>query len=279
MVITILDEKEQVVRTLKTEKPEETEPDSAVRGQARPFKVPKQAGINRIWWDLRYDRNKLIKLRTKPIGQDHVELGDKGWRSLPRGSRGSGPLVPPGIYTVKLVVGDREFSRKLTVKKDPHSAGTVADILAQTRVLSEISRNIDAVADMINRIEWIRKQLNDLKVMLKEKQGAEAIINAGDELDQKFIEIESFLFSMELSGSGDGLRWPDKFYVRLRFLANDIGKSDFPPTSQQVEVHKMFQRQLEEHEERLKQLIDKDVKTFNDMLREKKVPTIFADME
>lgn len=279
VVITILDEKEQVVRTLKTEKPEETEPDSAVRGQARPFKVPKQAGINRIWWDLRYDRNKLIKLRTKPIGQDHVELGDKGWRSLPRGSRGSGPLVPPGIYTVKLVVGDREFSRKLTVKKDPHSAGTVADILAQTRVLSEISRNIDAVADMINRIEWIRKQLNDLKVMLKEKQGAEAIINAGDELDQKFIEIESFLFSMELSGSGDGLRWPDKFYVKLRFLANDIGKSDFPPTSQQVEVHKMFQKQLEEHEERLKQLIDKDVKTFNDMLREKKVPTIFADME
>jgi len=41
---------------------------------------------------------------------------------------------------------------------------------------------------------------------------------------------------MELSGSGDGLRWPDKFYVKLRFLASDIGKSDFQPTSQQIEV-------------------------------------------
>ncbi|MEE8603941.1 MAG: sialidase [Candidatus Aminicenantaceae bacterium] len=279
VVITIQDEKEQVVRTLKTEKPEDLEPDNFARGQAKPFKVPKQAGINRIWWDLRYDRTKMIKLRTKPIGQDHVELGDKGWRSFPRGSRGSGPLVPPGVYTVKLAVGDKEFSQKLTVKKDPHSAGTDADIVAQTKVLLELTQNIDAVADMINQIEWIRKQFYDLKDMLKEKHGTEAIIKAGDELEQKFIEIESFLFSMEFSGSGDGLRWPDKFYVKLHFLANDIGKSDFPPTSQQIEVFKMFKRQLADHRDRLKQLIEKDVKAFNDMLKEKKIPNIFTNME
>jgi hypothetical protein len=165
------------------------------------------------------------------------------------------------------------------VKKDPYSTGTEADILAQTKVLLELSRNIDAVADMINQIEWIRKQLYDLKVMLKEKHGTETIIKAGDELDQKFIEIENFLFSMELSGSGDGLRWPDKFYVKLRFLANDIGKSDFPPTSQQIEVHEMFKRQLDDHQEHLKQLIAKDVKTFNDMLKEKQIPNIFTGME
>ena len=239
-MITILDEKGKIVRTLKTEKAEDLEPDLSGRRQAKPFKVPKQAGINRIWWDLRYDRTKIIKLRTKPIGQDHVELGDKEWRSFPRGSRGSGPLVPQGVYTVKLAAGDKEFSQKLTVKKDPHSTGTEVDILAQTKILLELSRNIDAVADMINQIEWMRKQICDLKNMLKEKNGSESIIKAGDELDQKFIEIESFLFSMELSGSGDGLRWPDKFYVKLRFLANDIGKSDFPHTSQQNEVFEMF---------------------------------------
>jgi photosystem II stability/assembly factor-like uncharacterized protein len=277
--ITILDEKGQTVRTLKSEKPEDLEPSGMGRGQAKPFKMPKKAGINRIWWDLRYDKTKMIKLRTKPIGQDHVELGDKGWRSFPRGSRGSGPLVPPGIYTVKLTMGDKEFSQKLTVKKDPHSAGTEADILAQTKILLELSQNIDAVADMINKIEWIRKQLCDLKVMLREKQAAGEILKAGDELDQKFIELESFLFSMELSGSGDGLRWPDKFYVKLRFLANDIGKSDFPPTSQQIEVHEMFNKQLADHQERLKQLIQKDVKVFNDMLKEKQIPTIYVDME
>jgi photosystem II stability/assembly factor-like uncharacterized protein len=279
VVVTILDDKGQTVRTLKTEKPEDLEPDGIRNQRIKPFKVPKQAGINRIWWDLRYDRTKMIKLRTKPIGQDHVELGDKGWRSFPRGSRGNGPLAPPGVYTVKLAVGDKEFFQKLIVKKDPHSAGTEADIQTQTAVLLEIFQNIDAVADMINQIEWIRKQLHDLKNILIEKEAFDPLIKAGDELDQKFIEIESFLFAMELSGSGDGLRWPDKFYVKLRFLLNDIGKSDFPPTLQQIEVHTMFKEQLADYQNRLKQLIEKDLTVFNDMLKEKKVSNIFADME
>jgi photosystem II stability/assembly factor-like uncharacterized protein len=278
VVLTILDKNGEIIRTLKTEKPEDLGSGDDDRETQRAFKVPKQAGINRIWWDLRYDRAKLIKLRTKPLGQDHVELGDKGWRPFPRGSRGSGPLAPPGVYTVRLAVGDKEFSKKLTVIKDPHSAGTEADIIAQTKILLEIARNIDAVADMINQIEWVRKQLHDLKGMLEKKEDFEPVIKAGENLDKKIIAIESFLFSMELSGSGDGLRWPDKFYVKLRFLEGDIGKSDFPPTSQQIEVHEMLKGQLADYQARLKQVIEKDVKSFNDMLKEKQLPTIFVNV-
>jgi photosystem II stability/assembly factor-like uncharacterized protein len=279
VVITILDESGKAVRTLKTEKPEDTEEDDFAGRQARPFKVPKEVGLNRIWWDLRYDRTKMIKLRTLPIGHDHVEMGSKGWRPFPRGSRGSGPLVPPGVYTVKLEVGDKVMIRNLEVKKDPHSAGTEEDILAQNKVLLEIYRNIDTVADMINEIEWIRKQIYDLKEILKEKTETESIIKAGDELDQKLIDIEGFFFSMELTGSGDELRWPDKFYVKLRFLANDIGKSDFPPTSQQMEVHAYFKEQLDSYQKRLQLLIGKDVMAFNELLKEKQIPRIYTDVK
>jgi formiminotetrahydrofolate cyclodeaminase len=41
----------------------------------------------------------------------------------------------------------------------------------------------------------------------------------------------------------------------------------------------MFKRQLADHRARLKQLIEKDVTAFNDMLKEKKIPNIFTDME
>ncbi len=279
VVINILDENERIVRTIKTEKPEDLEEDDYSREPAKPLKVPKQAGLNRIWWDLRYDRTKMIKLRTLPIGHNHVELGSKGWRSFPRGSRGSGPLAPPGIYTVKLEVGDKVFTQHLEVKKDPHSAGTETDILAQTEVLLEIHRNIDIVADMINQIEWIRKQIYDLKEILKEKEEAESVIEAGNALDRKLIEIEGFFFSLELTGSGDGLRWPDKFYVKLRFLASDIGQSDFSPTIQQLEVHRMFNGQLADYQSRLNELIAKDVADFNRMLNENQIPGIIAQVK
>lgn len=279
VVFTIRDKQGNIVRTLKTEKPEELDSRGDERDRQRAFKVPKKAGINRIWWDLRFDRSKMIKLRTKPIGQEHIRLGDKGWRPFPRGSRGSGPLVPPGTYVVEMSVGDKKLSHELTVIKDPHSTGTEADILEQTKVLLEISREIDAVADMINNIEWVRKQLNDLQSMMKETEGFQPVIKAVDELDKKFTAIESFLFSMEVSGSGDALRWPDKFYVKLRFLANDIGKSDFAPTSQQIQVHEMFKEQLSDYQGRLEELVQKDVHAFNDMLKERQVPPVFTGIK
>jgi len=278
VTLTVLDEAGQVVRVLETENEKDLEPDFYRREPAKPFKMPKAKGINRVWWDLRYAKTKMIKLRTPPLGHDHVLFGPEGWRPFPRGSRSSGPLVPPGVYTVKLKVGDREATQKLTVLKDPHSAGNEADIRAQTEVLLEIFEERNRVADMINRMEWIRKQLRDLAARLGSEGKEEALSATARELDRKIIDLESFFFSMELTGSGDGLRWPDKFYVKLRFLASDIGKSDFPPTSQQLEVHRMLKKQLADYESRLEKLIGEDLAAFNAMLAEEEIPNILSDL-
>ena len=273
ITITILDEKGQTVRTLKTEK--KTESGQRADGRAaKPFTMPKKAGINRVWWDLRYDRTKEIKLRTRPIDHDHVYVEPKGWRSFGRGGRMNGPLVSPGVYSVKLKVGEKEYTQKLEVRKDPHSAGSLADIQAQTKILLEIHENVNTLTAMINQIEWIRKQIYDLIEMLEEGENAEPVIKAAKELDKKFIAVEDTFFSMGLTGSGDGLRWPDKFYVKHRFLASSIGGSDFPPTTQQIEVHEMFKQQLADYQDRLKQLLSQDLSAFNALLKEKNIPNI-----
>jgi len=45
---------------------------------------------------------------------------------------------------------------------------------------------------MINRIEWIRKQLDDLKAVLQEDKAAEAVLKAGEELNKKLMDEEGF---------------------------------------------------------------------------------------
>jgi photosystem II stability/assembly factor-like uncharacterized protein len=279
VVVTILDENGKTIRTLKTEKIEDLELDDFSPQQTKPFEVPKNAGINRIWWDLRHDRTKMIKLRTPPLGHDHVRVGPRGWRPFPRGSRSRGILVPPGIYTVKLTVGDGEVTQKLVVKKDPHSAGTEADIQAQTKIMLDIHRKMDSVADLVNQIEWIRKQIDDLKDLLNEREKMQPVIKAADELEKKLRDIENFFFSLEVTGTGDGLRWPDKFYVKLRFLANDIGKSDFPPTCQQLGVHEMFTKQLAEYKGRFHDFVAQDVSAFNSLLQENGILHILTDRD
>ena len=44
--------------------------------------LPAEAGINRIYWDLRYPALPRPKLRTRTKQHSHVSLGDQGYRLL-----------------------------------------------------------------------------------------------------------------------------------------------------------------------------------------------------
>ena len=79
-----------------------------------------------------------------------------------------------------------------------------------------------------------------------------------------------------MTGSGDSLRWPDKFYVRLGSLAYSIGGSDFPPTTQQLAVHEEFKKQLAEFKGRFDKLLEEDLQALNKMLQEKSIQNIFT---
>jgi hypothetical protein len=95
--------------------------------EIRALKGTKESGINRAWWDLRYEKTKEVKLRTSPIGAPHVTAGAKGWRSLVGAGSPIRVLAAPGSYSVKIEVDGQEFIQKLYVKKDPKSAGKQLD--------------------------------------------------------------------------------------------------------------------------------------------------------
>ena len=268
--ITILDENGRVVKTLKG---------------------PKKPGINRVWWNLRYEGPNQPKLRTKPPGNPHVweekrfkRFTQEGW--MPLMSWGiwgglSGPLAVPGIYTVKLAVGDREFSQKLITKKDPNSAGSMADIKAQVKMALEIRDNVNTVVDSINQIEWIRKQIYDLTEILKGDKSADPVLTASDKLDKKLIAVEGRFFQKILAeGDLKSFRAPVKLYSQLAILAGDVAQSsaDFPPTTQQIEVHEELKKELAAAQGELNDLIKKDISAFNIMLKARNIPSIITNI-
>ena len=73
----------------------------------RELEGPLEAGIRRVQWDLRY-----------PAPSKKEEEGDGFRRPL------AGPLAEPGVYHVRLEVGDRSESTTLTVEPDPELAVT-----------------------------------------------------------------------------------------------------------------------------------------------------------
>jgi hypothetical protein len=232
-------------------------------------------GVNRVWWDLRGEPSTQIKLRTKPLYAEWVELGDERWRPAPTGRLSV--LVPPGTYTVALVAGDQTFTRSLEVRKDPNTEGTLADIAAQTEMMLGLREDMNAAADLINRIEWVRRQLYDQKAILLDQGDAEEIVEAADALDAELIAVEQELLQLKQTGTGqDAIRWPAMHVGKLNHLANGVAVADFGPTDPEREVHALLRQRFAGYETEVTRLLETDLVEFNRMLRERGLPNVIA---
>jgi photosystem II stability/assembly factor-like uncharacterized protein len=247
-------------------------------GVVRSLRGSNSEGINRVYWDLRYEPSQAPRMRTKVIEHSHVEIGDDGWR--PGGESGRvTPQAPPGRYTVRLTVGDQELTQTLTVLKDPRSEGTAADIARQFAATMELRDMADSVVDLINEIESVRKQIDDLNDRVVGLANAREILAGADAIDVKLIDLEGNLTDPRLSGGSAGqdrLRWPRQLYAKLTSLAGYMGGSDFPPTTQHMEVFQRYQTLLAEYEAVMAQIRRQDIAVFNQLLREHGIPILMT---
>jgi hypothetical protein len=230
------------------------------------------AGMNRVWWDLRTEQSREVRLRTAPAYAPEVRINAEGWRALPEGGRMT-ILVAPGTYTVKLTVDGQEFSQPLIVLKDPNAGGDDSDIQKQMAMLFDLRRDIESAADMVNQIEIVRAQLGNLKPLLR---GAD-LVKIADELEKKLTDIEDNLVQRKFTGQGqDTVRFPPKLISKLNYLASGVGSGDFPPNTQQQEVYAMFKSQLAGLRKQLDETLSQDLGSFNRLLRERNIPNVIA---
>jgi hypothetical protein len=240
----------------------------------RSFNGSRLMGVNRVWWNFGDDPQGQIRMRTKPLYADWVELGEDGWRS---GGGGISLTQPPGEYTVSLEIGDQTVgSQPLEVVKDPNSDGTLADIQSQLAFVSGVREDYVEAAQLINRVEWVRRQMADMQPVFEDQEGFDDIIAAAGDLDAALIEVEQKLVRMTTTGTGqDGVRYPTMVAGRLRYLAGAASTADIRPTDQMGEVHQVLAAQLAEYAAELEPLLGGRLQDFNRMLQEKGMRPVF----
>ena len=248
--LTILDAKGEVVRTLM--------------GTGR-------AGLNRVYWDLRGEPSNEIRMRTSPlVPAPQVRLGPEGWRPPAGGTTAITIVQPPGTYTVKLSAAGRELAQPVVVRKDPNTAGTEADIDAQTRLLVELRRDLNNAVDIVNRIELVRSQIESLGRVVADAE----VKKAGVALNQKLIDLEMTLVDLRITGGQDGVRFASPLVSRIGYLANGVSTADFRPTDQHLVVQKLLEERLRARAADVDALAAGDVAAFNEMLRSRNIANI-----
>jgi hypothetical protein len=248
----------------------------------RTLRGTNKGGVNRVVWDLRYEPSAEVKLRTTPGGNPHV-WEEKRFRGKDRRdvyyygtpSIMRGPLVPPGTYTVKLQAGGQELTQNLTVRKDPNSAGSEADVAASTKLSLSIYRDTDAVAGMINRLEWTRKQVEDFRGMLAAGKADAGDLAAADALEKQARAVEDQLLQPTLAEADlKSFRGPLRLYMQLLWLqaeagsggADVSGNADFPPTKAEEEVYALISEKLSAARRDFDALYGKTIPDFNERM-------------
>jgi hypothetical protein len=222
-------------------------------------------GINRVKWDLRYDSPRIIALRTVGPDNPHIweepRFRDADSRPITHwGSRPGevGPIVAPGTYSVHLKLDGQSYAQPLTVLSDPHAPGSAADIDLSVKTLLKVRDDISRVSDSVNQMEWLRKQIEVVEIMLRparkqdrpkppiaeegdepdaepaqapplvlneaQERQKKQLLTAAEDLDKKLQGVESRLVSRALRNSDDKyFIEPYGVYLDLIWLNAEVG--------------------------------------------------------
>lgn len=227
------------------------------------------AGLNRIFWNLRYDGLTEAKLLTDPPGKSFVKTPADGRPLVVWGKPSSfGPLVPPGIFTVGLSVdGMSVGSQPLKVLPDPHTLGTQPQMVAQAKFLLEVRDDVNQVVALVNQFEVTRKDIKSVRQNLGSGSRADKLRAAADKLNERAIAIEGKLFGIHNAGlSEDSFRENTQLYEQIGTVYNNLnskGDTDQGPTAAEVEVIAELQGKLAAVQHEAEDFVRVDVAAFN----------------
>jgi len=231
-----------------------------------------QPGLNRIDWDLRYEPPTLVALRTTPPENPHIwdEPRFQGSETRPVAHKGIeaaefGPIAAPGHYSVHLIVDGHTYAQPLEIVLPPYSHGTEADIQASVRLQLKVREDISVVADMTNRIERLRKQIEDYR---KSHKAAPAM----EQLDGKLQDVEFQLISPSDALSDEKYDSDAaRLYLNFLWLNGSLGTgtgkysggADYAPTETAIGLVNDLETQLRAVTERYRKLMDVEVPAYN----------------
>ncbi len=243
----------------------------------RTIQAPTRAGYNRATWDLRYDPPRVVALRTPAPDNARIfeepRFRNRTTRPIThwgiQGAQTSGPLALPGKYTVRLSVNGKTESQSLTVLKDADIKTTDADLVASVQAQVRVRDDLNATADMVNKLEVMRKQILDQKAANAAKPD---VVSALSDLDKRMLAVELQLVShSDLNSDDKYYVEPFKIYMSLIWLNGTVGNgagdvaggADFAPTESALEWLGTIEKDLDAAKTSYKKLVEGDLDEFN----------------
>ena len=181
-------------------------------------------GINRVPWPMRMKPPKV------PTAQS-IEFG-----SL------TGPLLPEGAYTAKLLKGDETYAATIKLVGDPASPHSEADRKQQQQTIMKLYRMQERLAYINASVVEMRGQARDRAKQLK---GGDALRKKLDALDVQLTSLEKTLVPTGAEGALPQITGEVRLREEIGEVYGEVSRYGGKPTQSQVDRAMVLEQKVE----------------------------------
>jgi photosystem II stability/assembly factor-like uncharacterized protein len=259
VTVAIHDQRGQLVRQLSsTPEPVRSEEPPPVPSYwlYHPTPLPKNAGMNRYVWDLRYASPDAIQ-HTYPISalyeRTHAEP--------------QGPFVVPGKYEVRLTVDGKTYKQPLIVEMDPRLKVTQAELQQQLEFAQKIDNLVTQSFDFHEEGAKFQSQVAERRSALEKNDQAKAALQAVKDFDAKVMKIQG---EIQRGFGGFGKPKPTFTLMNSEFanLSEAVEQADAAPTAAMHTAYNDYCGDLTKLAQQWSDLMKQDLPAVNAQLTE-----------
>ncbi len=250
-------------------------------------RVSDEAGVSRITWDLRYDapagaaaggRGARGSAPTaaptdtslKALRERRRAASDRGAGAAGEEENFFGPAsaaVLPGTYQVTLIVGDKRYTKPVSVRNDPRIEMTATQVVAQHDAAKAIEATQGRVTRVISSIDDLMRQLTAMQTTLRGAR-ADALAPALTEVDGTMKDLRNFRDSVLARPlAGLGYRQYPRLREEVQTISGMIARPQWPITAGEALRSGELTVETDDAQRRLDTIIHDRIGKINDLLK------------
>jgi hypothetical protein len=229
--------------------------------------MPKNAGLHRFVWDLRYPDPDQLLYTYYGIHVNYFEytLADHAIPHNTPWHEPQGPMVVPGRYEIRLTVDGVTHRQPITVKLDPRLNVSTQELQQQLDLAQKVAESMGATYESYNQVAQLHSELAARIATLTETGKSPEALAAAKALDVKVQALT------DAAGPPAGLGPMNRDLTRLMIA---VGQSDTPPAASVIESFSIMCKDAGSALELWNDLRSTDLPHFNTTLVQQSLPPL-----
>ncbi|MDT7689097.1 MAG: hypothetical protein QOE46_1856 [Acidobacteriota bacterium] len=225
--------------------------------------IAKERGLNRVNWNLRYGGPTV---RRPPTDEETQFTGG------PRG-----PQVIPGTYTVKLLIGDKSFEKKVEVRLDPTVSVAAGDLRETLDMMLRLRDMQTATNNALRTLDSLKSQIEFVEKTVKDRLGAADVPkDLSDKLTAQKKRVEELQNRLAQPEGGLGFEGRAQLVDRIGGLFFTLDSADAAPTPAARDLYTDLQKEFNTKVGEVNSFLNESVPQLNDALRRVGAPTLMT---